>query len=419
MAGQHRAKKKSKRNVFRWAALVFTVLMVGVSATGYLYGRAIENKLHKQSTKNPEIDRLLTQAKPEKPVTILVIGSDSRGQDRGRSDTLMIVRVNPDKKVTSVISIPRDMRVNIPGYGTDKINAAYSLGGAKLAIETVQDFTGMELNHYVEVDFQGFKRLVNALDGIDINVQPPYGKSRLRDPEINLDLPKGVQHLDGDTALKFVRVRHVDDDFGRMARQQQFLKAVFDKAVRPASLSKLPQLVEILAENVSTDQGLGFKEMYSYGTLMKSIPKDNVHMVTLPGTCQMIGDVSYVIPEDEKIAWLIDRAKNDEPFEKTQQQLANADIVVDVQNGSGAAGQGGIMADVLRGKGFTVGVVTNAGNFNYERTQIIAGPEGMSKAQKVKDALGVGEIISDQSGGSITIIVGRDFVSKNGGTTKS
>ncbi|MCL5291655.1 MAG: LCP family protein [Actinobacteria bacterium] len=411
MVGKHRVKKK-KKPLSRWTVVFFLTLMVGVGLTGYLYGKAIEGKLH-GGARSKEL--ALPGPEPEKPVTFLVVGSDSRGKDKGRSDTLMILRLNPRKKVASLISIPRDMRVEIPGNGTDKINAAYSLGGAELTIETVQQFTGLEMNHFIEVDFQGFKRLVDSLGGIDIDIRPPNGRSRLKDPEIDLDIPRGMQHLNGDEALKFVRVRHVDDDFGRVERQQQFLRAVFEKAVKPSSLAKLPQLAEIVTDNVRTDSGLGLREMLAYGQLLRSIPRENVRMATLPGDSQMMGGVSYVVPQYDKMDWLLGRLKNDQTFETTKEEVANANIVVDIQNGSGVQGQGLKMADALKLKGFTVGEISNADNFSYERTQILATPESYAKAKKVHDALGLGDIVSDRiNGSSIIIVVGRDFVEKNG-----
>ncbi|MHB0976693.1 MAG: LCP family protein [Candidatus Aquicultorales bacterium] len=414
MSGKHTAKSRKKRSLLRLAALLFTLLLVGVGATGYLYGKVLERRLHGDGSGSEEIDPSVTAVKPDEPITILLLGSDKRAtdKDQGRSDSLMILRVHPKKNVVSVLSIPRDMRVYIPDYGYDKINAAYSLGGPKLTIETVEEFTGLEMNHFIEIDFQGFKRVVDALGGVDIDVKPPNGASRLKDYEVELDIPAGPQHMNGDTALKFVRVRYVDDDFGRAGRQQEFLKAVFDKAKQPSSFAKLPELINIMTENVKTDSGLGFAEIYKYGQLLRSVPKKNVHMATLPGEVDMIDEISFVIPVEEKVSWLLERMRNDRPFEMTKEELANAEIVVDVLNGSGTVGQGKKMADELRVKGFTIGEVTNADSFAYDQTQIKTSPEGMAQARKVKDALGLGEIVSDQPSGSpVVVIVGSDFAS--------
>lgn len=417
MTGKHRASR-DKKPVVRWTALLFLLMMIGVGATGYLYGKALERRI--QKAYSSELDKLVTAPTPGRPITFVIIGSDSRGNDRGRSDTLMVARLNPDKKTASLISIPRDTRVRIPGYGTDKINAAYSLGGVELAIQTVEEFTGIELNHAVDVDFQGFKRVVDALGGIDINVQPPNGRSRLYDPELGLNLSKGMQHLDGEEALKFVRVRHVDDDFGRTRRQQQFLRAVFEKAIKPTSLTKLPELIQIVSENVHTDSGFGLREMVTYGQLIRSMPKENVRMTTIPGDSQTIDGVSYVVPDDEKVAWLMERLNNDMPFEPTKDELANADISIEVRNGSGVGGQGRAMANLLKAKGFTIDSVGNADSYDYGKTQILTSPEDSEKARRVRHALGFGEIVSDRPGGSgLVVIVGRDFYEKNGGSASS
>ncbi|MCL4499912.1 MAG: LCP family protein [Chloroflexi bacterium] len=401
--------KPKKRFPLRKILGVFLILAIGLGIGSILYWQRLEALIRNRNSR--KIDDLVNAPTPGQPVTFLIIGCDSRGKnDPGRSDTLMVVRINPTKKIVSIISIPRDTRVRIPGHGKDKINAAYAIGDGELALKTVKQFTGLEFNHYVSVDFLGFKKIVDALGGIDINVQPPGGKSRLVDPDIGLNLPKGMQHLNGDEALKFVRVRHVDDDFGRTKRQQQFLKAVFDKALDPTSLVKLPGLPQLLAENLQTDSGLSLQDMLSYFLAVRSMPKENIHMATLPGDPKWIGDVSYVIPDDTKVTSYFERMKYDLPFELTKEELANAAITVDVENGCGVAGRGRALGDLLGARGFTIGIIGDAERSDHERTQILASSETYDDAKKVRDALGMGEIVSDPTNGqALTVVVGRDF----------
>jgi LCP family protein required for cell wall assembly len=160
------------------------------------------------------------------PYTILLLGSDQRSEaapEDQRSDTTMLLRLDPDQGVISLLSLPRDLSVEIPGYGSDKLNAAYSLGGPKLTTKTVKQLTGLQINDVVDVDFQGFADAVNAVDCVYIDVDQDYyipegtGVSAI-------DVNAGYQRLCGLKALQYVRYRHTDNDIVRAARQQSFLR---------------------------------------------------------------------------------------------------------------------------------------------------------------------------------------------------
>ena len=184
--------------------------------------------------------------------------------------------------------------------------------------------------------------------------------------------------------------------------------------MRPIAITKLPEIITIATENVQTDSGLGFGEMFQFGQVLRSVPKSKVRMAMVPADTEMIGDISYDIPVEDKMDWLLDRMKHDEPFEITKDELANAEITIDVLNGSGTAGRGQAMADDLKAKGFTIGVISNADSFDYGHTQIHVSSNDYSKAKRIKDSLGVGDIVSDGASGSqITVIVGRDFTEQN------
>lgn len=291
------------------------VVFVGISLGGFLYARSLEKKLHGASMGDSKIDGALTRPSEggsEQPVTFLILGSDSRGGDQGRSDTLMMLRINPAKKTAVLLSIPRDSRVPIPGRGLDKINSAFAFGGPALAIETVKAYTGAGINHYVEIDFQGFKRVVDALGGVDINVEKTIHDNFYDDVHVNVQA--GIHHFNGEEALQYVRVRHIDSDFARTARQQQLLRAILDKTIKPAAVTKLPELVNLFAENVQTDSSLGIQEMLSYAQILRSISQKNVSTATLPGRSEMIGGVSYVVPDKESVARLLGEFKNDRPL---------------------------------------------------------------------------------------------------------
>jgi polyisoprenyl-teichoic acid--peptidoglycan teichoic acid transferase len=175
----------------------------------------------------------LAEAEAGDPQTIMVIGSDKRAktardaeEGHGRSDTVMLVRLDPDKEATAIMSLPRDLKVEIPGHGTDKLNAAYTLGGPRLTLRTVKAFTGLSINHVVNVNFGGFREAVNAVGCVYMDIDRRYfnDNSNPADQYATIDVRQGYQRLCGQDALDYVRYRHEDNDLVRAARQQEFLR---------------------------------------------------------------------------------------------------------------------------------------------------------------------------------------------------
>lgn len=397
------------RVFFLWSLLIF--LLVG--ATGFVYAKFLEGRMHRvdKAYGGNEGEIQLPPPTNDKPVTFVLLGSDTRGdpEDPGRSDTLMVFRMNPKKNIAYLVSIPRDARVDIPGHGKQKINAAYQLGGPMLVIKTVEKLTGFEINHFAIVDFQGFKEIVDALGGININVEKKI-RDHFDGEVVNLD--PGMHHFNGREALNYVRVRHVDDDFGRMGRQQQFLRAVMDKLMRPSSVTKILQLAEIVSHNVRTDAGLGITQMISYGQQMKTIGRKNTNMITLTGGCQTIGDISYVFIDKHQTDWLFGRMKKDLPPQLTKEEKQNKNIRIQVQNGSGKPGMAKEMGDKLSSLNFKVTNIGNAPSFDYYETQIVVPAEKEDLGKRVQSELGFGHVSTDGIASdsiNVVVVVGRDF----------
>ena len=196
------------------------------------------------------------------PQTILVIGSDKcyKTIQKGapaRSDTIILARLDPDKGATAVLSIPRDLRVPIPGGGTSKINVAYSLGGPKKVVETVTQLTGIPINHVMEVNFGGFSRAVNRLGCVYTDVDHRYYHSNVGVPVGSqyaaIDIKPGYQKLCGAKSLDFVRFRHADSDFVRSARQQDFLRQAKSQFSLSSLFGNRKELVDIFSRYTSTD----------------------------------------------------------------------------------------------------------------------------------------------------------------------
>ena len=230
---------------------------------------------------------------------IVVMGCDIRKDDVGRSDTLFVVMLDKSKKNAALLSIPRDTRVKIKGHGWDKINAAFAYGGQKLTRETVQDFLGIKLNNYVVVDFQGFKGLVDAVGGVDINVEK---RMYYYDPYdgFEIDLRPGMQHMDGKTAMQYVRYRDEEGDIGRIRRQQKFLMALYRHIASKNIIAKIPGVSKQIMSMVKTD--LSLKEMVELGNVMRGmVEKEGLKMSMVPGEPEYIDGISYWIPDIPKM----------------------------------------------------------------------------------------------------------------------
>lgn len=230
---------------------------------------------------------------------IVVMGCDIRKDDAGRSDTLFVVMLDKSKKNAALLSVPRDTRVKIKGHGWDKINAAFAYGGQKLTRETVQDFLGIKLNNYVVVDFQGFKGLVDAVGGVDINVEK---RMYYYDPYdgFEIDLRPGMQHMDGKTAMQYVRYRDEEGDIGRIRRQQKFLMALYKHIASKNIIAKIPGISKQIMSMVKTD--LSLKEMVELGNVMRDmVEKDGLKMSMVPGEPEYIDGISYWIPDIPKM----------------------------------------------------------------------------------------------------------------------
>jgi LCP family protein required for cell wall assembly len=203
----------------------------------------------------------LAEADVGKPQTIMLIGSDQRAkgardfESGARSDTLILVRLDPAKKRTALLSLPRDLKVQIPGHGTDKLNAAYSIGGPKLTLKTVKQLTGLTVNHVINVDFKGFRAGVDAIGCVYADIDRHYFNNNIGVAEAyaEIDVEQGYQKLCGQDALDYVRYRHEDTDIVRAARQQDFLRQAKDQVGVGKIISDRRKLTKIFGKYTDSD----------------------------------------------------------------------------------------------------------------------------------------------------------------------
>jgi len=251
---------------------------------------------------------------PTDPINVLIVGNDIREElndnSYGRTDTIMFLRIDPLVKKAYLISIPRDTYVKIPGHERDKINAAYAWGEEELLIESVNELLDTKVNHYVEADFEGFKKLVDALGGVDITVDEP-----LIDPKANANFPVGTYHMNGEQALAYVRTRiTITADYGRIKRQQNFLKEMIKQYLNISTINKIPELFKLLQENTQTD--LDLNTIVKYAMLIKEMNPEDIQMVTIPAHSEIMDGIWYEVPDYDTIIVMMENIMEGRPPER-------------------------------------------------------------------------------------------------------
>lgn len=231
---------------------------------------------------------------PGQRLNVLLLGVDARkGETMARSDTIILASVDPKTKQMSLLSIPRDTRVNIPKHGWDKINSAPVYGGTEMSMKVVSDLLGIPVKYYVQADFSGFKNIVDALGGVTLDVEQNMNHE---DPDdggaYEIHLKKGVQRLDGNKALQYVRYReYAMGDIDRTKYQQKFLVALGKEMLQPSTILKLPALVPEINKYVKTN--LSVSDMMTLASAGKKLEDGNIVAQTLPGRPIDIDGGSY------------------------------------------------------------------------------------------------------------------------------
>ena len=243
-------------------ALIVLLTATAVASAALLEVDSLVQIVKRHGHRIPGITNVLDTVDSGGPQTILVIGSDKRYKTiqqgaPARSDTMILARLDPDKGATALLSIPRDLQVDIPGGGRSKINVAYSLGGPKKVVETIKQLTGLPISHVMEVNFGAFSRAVNRLGCVYTDIDRRYYHSNAGLPPTaqwaEIDIKPGYQRLCGQKSLDFVRYRHTDSDLVRSARQQDFLRQAKSQFSLSSIFGNRKQLVEIFSTYTATD----------------------------------------------------------------------------------------------------------------------------------------------------------------------
>ena len=340
--------------------------------------------------------------------SVLILGSDARPDELargevGRTDTLLLFVADRATPRVAMVSVPRDLWVAIPGYGQERVNAAYELGGSQTAKQTVSNVLAQRVDRYAVIGLQGVRDVVDAAGGVDITVAQAIHDDAYPTDDYGyqtVDIPAGRQHMDGDTALKYARTRHQDSDFGRIARQQQVLAAVRGAMVNPLNWPRSPAVVAAMTRSIKTD--VSPLDALAIGAAMLRDPGDPDRLVI---------DTNLVNPITGQ-----DGASLLEPRPDLKPAVARflggaSSASIEVLNGAGVAGLAARTADRLAQSGFIIASVGDAPR-PQGQTSVVARPGARAAAEQIAATLGLAASrVSEStalSGADVQVVLGAD-----------
>ncbi|NHC43855.1 LCP family protein [Motilibacter aurantiacus] len=430
----------------RWTAAAVAAAVVGVSVVGW----AADSRIDRISVFGDLASGGQPARTTDRAQNILLVGSDSREdmsrKDRARlhvgstnsaagrrADTMMLLHVSEDQEKATLVSFPRDSYVTIPAHTYEgkqvpaqknKINVAYAAGGPALTIATIAQATGIHIDHYVEIDFLGFEKMVNAVGGVEICTP-----RALKDDKSGLDIPAGTSELDGEMGLKYVRARYIDSDFGRIDRQQKFLGAIVRKATSAGTLTnpvKVTKLVNALLSSVTVDEGLSRGDMLDLARELGGLSPSALTFATIP-----IADDDFNPPGPLAAAVVWDEAKADDLFGKIRDDLPltsptpeatastpakarvevpPSQVRVEVLNGAGVTGLAGRAAADLKAVGFAVTGTGNADSSGATETVVRYDSRYTESIKTVQAALPAARAEAVEGlGATLQVVVGSGY----------
>ncbi len=405
-------RSQTRSRVPRWLKRTIIGLLVAANLGVFLVYfqlRAIEDAVDESVRTVPDVGERLSprDVASADPVTFLLVGSDSResldstegfGDFEGqRSDVVMLTKIYPDESRAQILSLPRDLWVDIPGNGTAKINAAYAIGGAPLLVDTVKQFTGIDIHHYVEVDLAGFQSIVDELDGVYLEFDHPA-----RDLKSHLDVNEtGLVRLDGFQALAYARSRTYQelidgrwvtidaDDFGRTARQQRLIVAIVDRITRPETLTEAGAVIRSFSGHVSMDSALADASFVELAFRMRGLAGGDIERATLPGVNDSVGGQFVVRPQEPEAGLMLAAFDEGQPF-GDESEMASMSVVV--LNGNGISGNATHWSDELDELGFSIELIADAESSDYTDTVVRVRAGDEQRAEQLVEALGFGTV---------------------------
>jgi LCP family protein required for cell wall assembly len=445
------ARKKPtqvKQGHWLWVWLGFTgvamlsatagaLLAVSLSSTPLLQSKltaaeeAIFNKrgsISRSTMRMPELTR---------PVNILVLGTKvlasdlpklpagNRGYELidsfdGPTDTMLLLRFDPEAQKLKLLSIPRDTRTFIEGHGLTKINAANTYGGPALAAKATSELLeGVGIDRYVRVNVQGVQSLVDALGGVTVYV-PQDMKYQDDSQHLYINLKQGKQHLNGDKALQFMRFRYDKlGDIGRVQRQQILMRALMEQALNPATVARLPKILEVVRSHIDTN--LSVEELVALVGFGAQIDRSKVQMLMVPGEFNGTGqsEISYWLPDHRRIQQLA--AQHFDQGDRDRTTIDPAYVRVAIQDSTGKSAAVEAMVTSLKKAGYQNISIDDTWREPLRVTRIVAQQGDDSTANALRKSLGIGEVRVESTGNltsDLTIQLGQDWLQKQTSSEK-
>ena len=375
---------RRESSVFLRTIMVITIMIIGLALSFFVLADNQEF-LEKHLGKDNPITKLFVNLSKDndtkhkadfsfpfgaKRRNILLLGVDSNGEgtdpfEGTRTDTIILMNIDPRTKSLNAISIPRDSKVYLPGdHGVQKINAAHAIGGIGMTIKTIEDTLGVKIDRYVMVHDQAVREIVDALGGVDIYVEKNMHYNDYSG-KLFINLQKGNNHLNGKEVVGYLRFRHDPlGDIGRTQRQQWFLRGLMEALKKPETLAKLPEIINVAKKYIKTN--MSFYELSQYAGLAKHLDMDKVEIAMLPGAPNKKGYISYWILDPEKTQEVVDRLIY---REKVNPSEINAQIKAGIMYSDGNEEEANLIKDQLSKLGIEV-VCT--GHVNKTHTQFVA-----------------------------------------------
>jgi LCP family protein required for cell wall assembly len=442
-ATRYRTKRRGPLRLlgkfFLWLVMLVLVAAGALAGGAWLYFNESVAAVRAHSEEVIRAQEELAVPTPDQPTVALVIGYDKRlGPESSigsRSDTIMLLRADPDKDVISMMSFPRDLVVPIPGCEgqppfSGRINEAYTYCGPRGTLKTVKDLTHIPINYIITVNFIGFRDIVDKLGGVDLDVDHRYFNDNANGENYaTIDIHSGYQHLNGKEALDYVRFRHTDSDLYRVVRQQSFVKAMKQQIASQWSITRIPGIVNTITKNVEVGVGggktLDVPTLYKYANLAYGLPSGNFQQVqieNISGYNELSASQESIdtavndflnpdvsAPEKAAIAALGEKPKTETGPKPSQ-------VSVEILNGNGVAGAADDAAVRLSQRGYPVENGGNADKFDVFQTKIVYDPAvagSEAAAKQMADLFGDGRTEAVAPGTKLRtmlqVIIGQTF----------
>ena len=422
---------------------IVVVILAVIALIGYFAYTSYANSVSANLQKGVDDDlraALVETDMAKEPFYVLLMGTDGSEErsnsleyagDTFRSDSIILARIDPVGKKATLVSVHRDTRVDMGEYGMQKLNAAHAVGGAAYAVKVVSDLAGVDISHYAEIDFDGFRELVDAIGGVEVDVPVT-----IDDYEAGGHVSAGYQTLTGEEALVLARSRNTyadvaaDPDMMRAANQRLVLSAIARK-VLSSDIATIANSVRIASNYIKTDMSMD--DIVGVAQAMRGIdPDTDIYTAMQPVTSEYSDDLWWAITDEEAWKTMMDREKAGlPPTEETEVDEATGTIVatagdgpvdnsgrkdrVSVRNGTSTEGLAQEATSVLRAHGYENVMFGNAGRQDYAHTEIVYRDTNYrEKAENLQLALGQGELVYDDTGdyifeGQVLVLVGADW----------